>query len=186
MATKTIRKGSWRKVAPSVYEKAVGAYGEVSYGARVLVSFVGTPRAQVVDVAGIVCHTLTGKEANKYIAAAKKAYSKDLTAIASKTKARSRVTTQSCPEKWVPVNLAKLSGSGGTRRKISDEEFTLGHLGASGTAIRQEMVEFGAERKKKLQQARSAKPGAKAASKARKQLRQRIEDREARLRKLGV
>jgi hypothetical protein len=98
------RRGSWRNVAPGQYVKSIGSYGEVKYGATVRVSFVPFPTSEILDGNGVHVAIPTPADAKKYIAAAKKVYTKDTKAAAATAQKRAKPKTQPQPTraKWKP------------------------------------------------------------------------------------
>lgn len=78
------RRGSWRNVAPGQYAKNIGTYGDVKFGATARVSFVPFPTCEIIDANGVHVAIPTPADAKKFIAAAKKVYSKDTKAAAAK------------------------------------------------------------------------------------------------------
>ena len=102
MATKTTRRGSWRKVAPGQYVKSIGTYGNVAFGATARVSFVPFPTCEIVDANGVHAAIPAPADEKKFIAAAKKVYTKDMATGATKAQKRAAVRTPSSHKKWKP------------------------------------------------------------------------------------
>lgn len=95
------RRGSWRQVTPGTYVKNIGTYGDVEFGATVRVSFVPFPTCEIIDATGAHATVPTPADQKKYIAAAKKVYTKDTKAAAAK-KLLPRETPPSALPKWKP------------------------------------------------------------------------------------
>ena len=108
----TTRRGSWRNVAPGTYVKNVGSYGDVKFGATAQVSFVPFPTCEILDANGVHVAIPTPADAKKYIAAAKKVYTKDVAAEA--TRIQKRTSTRTAPvsmvPKWKPKNTPFQTG----------------------------------------------------------------------------
>jgi hypothetical protein len=105
----TPRRGSWRNVAPGQYVKNIGTYGDVKFGATARVSFVPFPTCEILDANGVHVAIPSPVDSKKFIAAAKKVYSKDTTAAATKA-ALPRETPPSKLPKWKPNSLHFITG----------------------------------------------------------------------------
>ena len=168
MAT-TTRRGSWRQVAPGTYGKNIGTYGAVKFGATARVSFVPFPTCEILDANGVHVAIPTPADAKKYIAAAKKVYTKDVAAEATRVQKRS--TTRPAPDatlpKWKPPSYSAPPGGHKGRSLVSRP----GTLPGIHTSIRELQAEAD-----KLEYTASI-PGAKSAAykKRATKLRARIE-----------
>ena len=101
----TTRRGSWRQVAPGTYVKNIGTYGDVKFGATARVSFVPFPTCEIMDANGVHVAIPTPADAKKFIAAAKKVYTKDTTSEAARIQKRSTARTKKTGTdipKWAP------------------------------------------------------------------------------------
>ena len=106
------RRGSWRNVAPGQYVKNIGTYEDAKFGATARVSFVPFPTCEILDANGVHVAIPTPADAKKFIAAAKKVYTKDTEAEATRLQKRSAartVPTTALP-KWKPKNTSFVSG----------------------------------------------------------------------------
>lgn len=89
----TPRKGSWHKSAPGVYTKPIGAYGSIKFGATARVSFVPFPTCTIIDADGAHIGAPTAADEKKFVAAAKKVYTKDTNVEAARLQKREAVRT---------------------------------------------------------------------------------------------
>ena len=111
MATKT-RRGSWRKVAPGQYVKSIGTYDNIPFGASARVSFVPFPTCEIIDANGAHVAIPSPADAKKFIAAAKKVYTKDMATGATRAQKRAAGKTKpvSTLPKWKPGNSPFVTG----------------------------------------------------------------------------
>jgi hypothetical protein len=103
------RRGSWRNVAPGQYVKNIGTYADVKFGATARVSFVPFPTCEIIDANGVHVAIPTPADAKKFIAAAKKVYSKDTKAATAKA-TLPRETPPSKLPKWKTTSLPFVTG----------------------------------------------------------------------------
>ena len=96
------RRGSWRNVAPATYVKNIGTYGDVKFGATARVSFVPFPTCDILDGNGAHVAIPTPADQKKFIAAAKKVYTKDTKAEAARLQKRSAARTAPVPRTPTP------------------------------------------------------------------------------------
>ena len=96
------RRGSWRQVAPGQYTKNIGSYGDVKFGATARVSFVPFPTCDILDGNGAHVAIPTPADQKKFIAAAKKVYTKDTKAEAARLQKRSAARTAPVPRTPTP------------------------------------------------------------------------------------
>jgi len=95
------RKGSWRKSSPGVYVKNIGTYGSVKFGATARVSFVPFPTCEILDANYVSVGVPTPADEKKFIAAAKKVYTKDTKTEAER--AQKRATARTAPAQRTPT-----------------------------------------------------------------------------------
>jgi hypothetical protein len=135
----TTRRGAWRQVAPGTYMKNIGSYGEVKYGATVRVSFVPFQTCDILDGNGAHVAIPTPADQKKFIAAAKKVYTKDTKAELARLQKRSAARTAPVPRTPKPPhNRASTIGTGAITKltqaqRLEAEIKTLrGHLAIIG------------------------------------------------------
>jgi hypothetical protein len=100
----TPRRGSWRNVAPGQYVKNIGTYGDVKFGATARVSFIPFPTCEILDANGVHVAIPSPVDSKKFIASAKKVYTKDTKAEAERVRSRAAAKTKPVPThtKWKP------------------------------------------------------------------------------------
>lgn len=133
------RKGSWRNVAPGQYVKNIGAYGDVKFGATARVSFVPFTTCDIMDANGTHVAVPSPVDQKKFIAAAKKVYTKDTNATTARLQKRETARTKPAPRRvpTAPIRAVAIGEDAMTKltkaQKLEAEIKTLrGHLAAIG------------------------------------------------------